>query len=131
VNSTRNDFPQQNQQARNQGNNALSTYFSSNYRNMNSQARNGINSPHDLLLGFPFANVRSPFSGSVNRHPFNHTFGEFFTDFSFIQPSEEFFRDNYASNFSSNFADPLIRIIFIRTINPYEQQNRGASPQNA
>jgi hypothetical protein len=44
------------------------------------------------------------------------------------QPSYIFFYENYTSNFSSNFANPMERIIFIRTINNNnDDENKGAS----
>ncbi len=99
-----------------------------NYPNLNSHHGMIPIIPNDLIF-IPFVQIRSPFSGSVNRHRFNHRFHDFFTDFFFVQPSDEFFGDNYASNFTSNFHNPLTRIIFIRTINHNEMQNQPASTE--
>ena len=68
----------------------------------------------------------SPFSGSVRRQPVNFPFGNFFSDFLGIGlPSENFFMDNFASNFSSNFEDPLTRIIFLQSM---QNQPSGTPP---
>lgn len=85
---------------------------------MNSWDQSGRNSErslYGLIFDFPIGSLISPFNGSINRHPFQHRYSDFFSDLFFGQPSDDFFSDNYASNFSSNFFDPMTRIIFIRT----------------
>ena len=75
----------------------------------------------------PFVNYLfiSPFNGSVNRQPVNFLFGDIFSNF-FMIPTNEVFIDNFSSNFNSNFTDPLLRIIFIRSMN--ENQPTGSPP---
>ena len=58
----------------------------------------------------PFS--KSPFSKSVNRHKFD--INDILEDGIPPTLSEDFFLDNYASNFVSNFDNPLGRIIFIQ-----------------
>ena len=47
----------------------------------------------------------------------------------FTIPSLLFFNDNYASNFNSNFSDPMQRIIFISTIN-FNEGNKNQAASN-
>jgi len=109
--------------------NSQNINYNNNHQSQNQRNQRIRINAFDMLFGFPFAQVQSPFSGSVNRHPFSHRFGDFFSDLFFMPSSDEFFYDNYASNFSSNFADPFTRIIFIRTAAPQESQIRGASSE--
>ena len=91
----------------------------SNSQNNNNNMRNNFN-----LFFIPF-NV-SPFQGSVNRHPFN--FGVFegpIGSEEFVNPSDNFFLDNFASNFISNFINPMARIAFI---NSMQNQHQGNPP---
>ena len=103
-----------------------------NRQNINNNIYNrevSLNNPFDFFLSIPVSSLISPFNGSVNRHPHNHIYLNFFTDF-FNQPSSDFFNDNYASNFSSNFINPMTRIIFIRTVYyNNENINRPATPE--
>lgn len=83
--------------------------------------------PFSSIINFnPF--MSSPFSSSVNRHFFD--FGLFdgpIASEDFILPSEAFFLDNFASNFMSNFNNPMERIIFINTMNN-PNQHQGNPP---
>ena len=75
------------------------------------------------LAHFPFIRTLSPFNGNVNHHQDQNDDRHmiFFMDY-FAIPSLQFFNDNYASNFNSNFPNPMLRIIFISTIN-FEEGN--------
>lgn len=94
----------------------------------NSQQRPQQSQPehnHPLYYLFvPFS--VSPFAGSVRRSPFD--FGVFespFNDNFFENPIEEFFMDNFASNFTSNFFNPMSRIVFM---NSMQNQHMGNPP---
>lgn len=83
---------------------------------------------HPLFLTFiPFSS--SPFARSVRRSPFNFSvFESFFPEEGiFENPMESFFFDNFASNFSSNFFDPLTRIVFAQSMQNQHQGNPPAS----
>jgi len=54
----------------------------------------------------------SPFSNSVHRHKFD--ISEIVDDGILTTVTEDFFLDNYSSNFISNFDNPLGRMIFIQ-----------------
>ena len=54
----------------------------------------------------------SPFANSVHRHKFD--ISEIVDDGILTTVTEEFFLDNYSSNFISNFENPLGRMIFIQ-----------------
>ena len=98
-------------QNQNQNQNQNNTQNNNNMRNYN-------------LFFIPF-NV-SPFSGSVNRHPFNFAVFEGpIGSNDFVNPSNNFFLDNFASNFISNFINPLTRIVFI---NNMQNQHQGNPP---
>ena len=87
------------------------------------QNQNADNSP----VVFITFNV-SPFNGSVNRHPFDfRVFNGPLASDTHVQPSENFFLDNFASNFISNFINPLTRIVFINSMQNQHQGNPPAS----
>jgi hypothetical protein len=65
----------------------------------------------------------SPFQGSVRRS-FINFLPEIYSDF-FQIPNNEFFMDNFASNFTSSFEDPLTRIIFLQSM---QNQPSGSPP---
>ena len=83
---------------------------------------------HPLHFMFiPFS--RSPFAGSVRRSPFN--FGVFSSPFSddfFDTSLEDFFLDNFASNFTSNFFNPMSRIVFMQSMNNNNQNVHAGNP---
>ena len=54
----------------------------------------------------------SPFANSVHRHKFD--ISEIIDDGILTTVTEDFFLDNYSSNFISNFDNPLGRIVFIQ-----------------
>ena len=101
-----------------------------NNNNNTSQSQNQNNSQNNNNTGnynlffIPFD--VSPFSGSVNRHPFNFAVFEGpIGSNEFANPSHNFFLDNFASNFISNFINPLTRIVFI---NNMQNQHQGNPP---
>ena len=95
----------------------------SNINQNNNQNNN--NTMRNLNLFFIPFNV-SPFSGSVNRNPYDFAVFEGpIGSNEFANPSENFFLDNFASNFISNFINPLSRIVFI---NNMQNQNQGNPP---
>ena len=99
-----------------------------NTRNNPSTNPNQNNNPPRSfnVLFIPF-NV-SPFSGSVNRHPFNFAVFEGpIGSNDFANPSDNFFLDNFASNFISNFINPMTRIVFINNMQNQHQGNPPAS----
>ena len=99
-----------------------------NTRNNPSANPNQNNNPprNFNVLFIPF-NV-SPFSGSVNRHPFNFAVFEGpIGSNDFANPSDNFFLDNFASNFISNFINPMTRIVFINNMQNQHQGNPPAS----
>jgi len=112
----------------------LNTYNYNPYQsaNINSsenqnlpQNNNNIGNNYNLFF-IPF-NV-SPFSGSVNRHPFNFAVFEGpIGSEDFTNPSNNFFLDNFASNFISNFINPMTRIVFINAMQNQHQGNPPAS----
>ena len=94
-----------------------------NNSNTNQNANNTQNNNVNIFF-IPF-NV-SPFSGSVNRHPFNFAVFEGpIGSNEFVNPSDNFFLDNFASNFISNFINPMARIVFI---NNMQNQHHGNPP---
>ena len=102
------------------------TSNANNTNNTSNTNQNNNNPRNYNILFIPF-NV-SPFSGSVNRHPF---------DFAVFEgpigsndnsnPSDNFFLDNFASNFISNFINPMTRIVFINNMQNQHQGNPPAS----
>ena len=108
-------------------NNSTNTNSANNATNNTNNTNQNNNNPRNFnILFIPF-NV-SPFSGSVNRHPF---------DFAVFEgpigsndnsnPSDNFFLDNFASNFISNFINPMTRIVFINNMQNQHQGNPPAS----
>ena len=93
--------------------------------NQNNAQNNNNNTGNYNIFFIPF-NV-SPFSGSVNRHPFDFAVfeGPIGSNNDFVNPSHNFFLDNFASNFISNFINPTTRIIFI---NNMQNQHQGNPP---
>jgi len=99
-----------------------------NYNNNSNTNQNANNTQNNNVNIFfiPF-NV-SPFSGSVNRHPFNFAVFEGpIGSNEFVNPSDNFFLDNFASNFISNFINPMTRIVFINNMQNQHQGNPPAS----
>ena len=93
-----------------------------NNPNQNQSANNTANNYNFVFIPF---NV-SPFSGSVNRHPFDFAVFEGpIGSNEFTNPSDNFFLDNFASNFISNFINPMTRIVFI---NAMQNQHHGNPP---
>ena len=95
--------------------------------NMNNptQNQNANNTANNYNFVFIPFNV-SPFSGSVNRHPFDFAVFEGpIGSNEFTNPSDNFFLDNFASNFISNFINPMTRIVFI---NAMQNQHHGNPP---
>ena len=115
------------------GNNPFPNPFpNQNNQNPNNNTQNAQNSSQNNQNGnlniffIPF-NV-SPFSGSVNRHPFNFAVFEGpIGSNDFVNPSANFFLDNFASNFISNFINPMTRIVFINNMQNQHQGNPPAS----
>ena len=102
-----------------------------NFNNANQNANNPQNNqqnnppPRNYNLFFIPFNV-SPFSGSVNRSPYNFAVFEGpIGEGNFANPSSNFFLDNFASNFISNFINPNTRIVFI---NNMQNQHQGNPP---
>ena len=95
--------------------------------NNNNNNQNNNSGPRNFNLYFIPFNV-SPFSGSVNRHPFNFAVFEGpIGSNEFVNPSDNFFLDNFASNFISNFINPMTRIVFINNMQNQHQGNPPAS----
>ena len=110
-------------QNNNTSNNSPNTNANQNQNQNNSQNNNNARNNFNLYF-IPF-NV-SPFSGSVNRHPFNFAVFEGpIGSEEFVNPSDNFFLDNFASNFISNFINPMTRIVFI---NSMQNQHQGNPP---
>ena len=98
-----------------------------NTSNNNNNNQNNNSGPRNFNLFFIPFNV-SPFSGSVNRHPFNFAVFEGpIGSNEFVNPSDNFFLDNFASNFISNFINPMTRIVFINNMQNQHQGNPPAS----
>jgi hypothetical protein len=67
----------------------------------------------------------SPFHGSVHTQNIGiPMFDDVFTSF-FHVPNTDFFMDNFASNFTSSFDDPLTRIVFMESM---QNQPTGTPP---
>ena len=83
---------------------------------------------HPLHFMFiPFS--RSPFAGSVRRSPFNFAvFSSPFSDDFFDTSLEDFFLDNFASNFTSNFFNPMSRIVFMQSMSNNGQNVHAGNP---
>ena len=119
-NNTNSNNANNNNMNRSNNNRANSNINQNNNQNNNNTMRN-LN-----LFFIPF-NV-SPFSGSVNRNPYNFAVFEGpIGSNEFANPSENFFLDNFASNFISNFINPLTRIVFINNMQNQHQGNPPAS----
>ena len=109
----------------NRPNTNINTNTNTNTNNNNNQNNNS--GPRNFNLFFIPFNV-SPFSGSVNRHPFNFAVFEGpIGSNEFVNPSDNFFLDNFASNFISNFINPMTRIVFINNMQNQHQGNPPAS----
>ena len=130
------DNQRNNQNTFNTYNNTTNNYASSNNTNSTSNMNrpntntnpNQNNNMRNINLFFIPFNV-SPFSGSVNRHPFNFAVfeGPIGSNNDFVNPSDNFFLDNFASNFISNFINPMTRIVFINNMQNQHQGNPPAS----
>jgi hypothetical protein len=85
--------------------------------------------PNFFLQQFFIPYTISPFHGSVHRQrrqqPIQNIVGNLFSDF-FLIPNNEFFEDNFASNFTSNFDDPMTRIVFLQSMQ--QNQPSGTPP---
>ena len=129
-NNPSNSYPNNNNNYNTNSNNQNRTYNSSPNTNNNTSnsnqanAQNNNNMRNYNLFFIPF-NV-SPFSGSVNRHPYDFAVFEGpIGNNDNSNPSDNFFLDNFASNFISNFINPMARIIFI---NNMQNQHEGNPP---
>ena len=129
-NNTSNNNANVNNNPRNTTNNF--TYANNNIpqnNNNNNPQNNAQNNPPPRnynLFFIPF-NV-SPFSGSVNRSPYNFAVFEGpIGEGNFANPSSNFFLDNFASNFISNFINPNARIVFITNMQNQHQGNPPAA----
>ena len=106
--------------------------YNTNYNTNNTGNTTNINNnntqrvpPRNYNLFFIPFNT-SPFSGSVNRSPYNFAVFEGpIGEGDFANPSDNFFLDNFASNFISNFINPMTRIVFI---NNMQNQHQGNPP---
>jgi DNA-directed RNA polymerase subunit RPC12/RpoP len=110
-------------------NNNFRNNNNTNQNNNNAQNSNNAqnNPPRNYNLFFIPFNV-SPFSGSVNRSPYNFAVFEGpIGEGNFANPSSNFFLDNFASNFISNFINPNTRIVFINNMQNQHQGNPPAS----
>ena len=127
-NNTNNTYSYSNQNTNSTFNNNMNipnTNSNTNQNQNNNQNNQNNNMRNSNLFFIPF-NV-SPFSGSVNRHPFNFAVfeGPIGSNNDFVNPSDNFFLDNFASNFISNFINPMTRIVFI---NNMQNQHQGNPP---
>ena len=115
--------------------NSNSNPNNSNINPSNNNANNNMNNPtqnqnaNNTANNYNFVFIpfnMSPFSGSVNRHPFDFAVFEGpIGSNEFANPSDNFFLDNFASNFISNFINPMTRIVFI---NAMQNQHHGNPP---
>jgi hypothetical protein len=121
-------------QTQTQTNNYNNNYYNINnnnnfqqQQNNNNINNNNIHPSHRMFQFFiPFS--ASPFAGSVNRHPYDFSvFNGPIGHNDFEVPSDNFFLDNFASNFLSNFINPNARIVFINTMQNQHQGNPPAS----
>ena len=111
----------------NTNNNYMNRPNNNNTNNINQNNNQNNNNMRNLNLFFIPFNT-SPFSGSVNRHPFNFAVFEGpIGSNDFANPSDNFFLDNFASNFISNFINPMTRIVFINNMQNQHQGNPPAS----
>ena len=131
-NNTSNNNVNVNNNPRNTTNNftyANNNIPQNNNNNNNNPQNNAQNNPPPRnynLFFIPF-NV-SPFSGSVNRSPYNFAVFEGpIGEGNFANPSSNFFLDNFASNFISNFINPNARIVFITNMQNQHQGNPPAA----
>ena len=124
INNNNNYNNYSNQNMNNNSNSNPNQNNNSNQNANNTQNNNNNNNNSRNIFFIPF-NV-SPFSGSVNRHPFNFAVFEGpIGSNEFVNPSDNFFLDNFASNFISNFINPMARIVFI---NNMQNQHHGNPP---
>ena len=83
-----------------------------------SQETIPINNPNEILRKRLLSKTTpfsvSPFHKSVSRSHLD--FIDIFDEEVLFPPTENFFIDNYASNFISNFYNPISRIVFIQSI---------------
>jgi len=96
-------------------------YFNDiNINNNNLINNNNINDnlnfrKHLENLIKPF--TKSPFHNSIKKNSINNfDFNYILDNDSIITPSEFFFKENYSSNFVSNFINPMSRIVFISSL---------------
>jgi hypothetical protein len=120
----------------NTNNNSNNQYYgNSPFQNQNNQNSNNntqntqSNNPNGNLNFFFIPFTVSPFSGSVNRHPVDFAIfeGPIGSNEVFVNPSANFFLDNFASNFISNFINPMTRIVFINNMQNLHKGNPPAS----
>ena len=129
-NNNNNTINNNNSYNNNNYNNNTSSYSNTNNNsnvNSNSSNQNSTqnSAPRSYNLFFIPFNI-SPFSGSVNRSPYNFAVFEGpIGEGNFANPSSNFFLDNFASNFISNFINPMTRIVFI---NNMQNQHQGNPP---
>lgn len=91
-------------------------FQSQQQQQQNNRIRNHL---HSVFIPFSV----SPFAGSVSRAPFDFDiFMSPFNDGFFEMPTHDFFMDNFASNFTSSFSNPMARIIFIQTMQNNQPQ---------
>ena len=125
INNNNNYNNYSNQNMNNNSNSNPNQNNNSNQNANNTQNNNNNNNNNSRNIFFIPFNV-SPFSGSVNRHPFNFAVFEGpIGSNEFVNPSDNFFLDNFASNFISNFINPMARIVFI---NNMQNQHHGNPP---
>ena len=118
---------------RNQPQNNINNNY--NYNNNQQQQQpqqnnnnNNNNHPSHRMYQFFIPFSASPFAGSVNRHPYDfRVFEGPIGHNDFEVPTDNFFLDNFASNFLSNFINPATRIVFINTMQNQHQGNPPAS----
>ena len=126
-NSNMNNNTNNNYMNNNTNNNYMNRPNNNNTNNINQNNNQNNNNMRNLNLFFIPFNT-SPFSGSVNRHPFNFAVFEGpIGSNDFANPSDNFFLDNFASNFISNFINPMTRIVFINNMQNQHQGNPPAS----
>ncbi len=92
-------------------------YFNNNNNNFNNDNNNNNNNDDNFRkhlenLIKPF--TKSPFHNSIKKNSINNfDFNYILDNELIITPSEFFFKENYSSNFISNFINPMSRIVFI------------------
>ena len=80
---------------------------------------------HILSMIRPFS--KSPFANSIKRSHLD--FSDILDDQIISTPTEDFFIDNYSSNFFSNFFNPLTRIVYVQ-IQKKGFENETSPPLN-